>query len=172
MTLRYRKLDDSLLSNLRKLDFTDDNGDDTERLQWFIRKRALNHHNQCLGITHVILDEVIPIGYITLATASFHKKEVSEDKRPVTSGTSQVSATIIEYFAIDKPKRRKGLGSEVLLWSIGIGRRIARTVGCRYVILSAEVAKGFYIKEGFKISETEENNKMMYKDLFPELHGR
>jgi GNAT superfamily N-acetyltransferase len=91
-----------------------------------------------------------------LAAASFHKKEVSGENRPVMSGTSQVSAIIIEYFGIDKSKRGYGFGSEALSWSIAIGRRIARTIGCRYIILSAEIAKAFYLKEGFRASETEE----------------
>ncbi|MFY9871573.1 MAG: hypothetical protein WAK17_17805 [Candidatus Nitrosopolaris sp.] len=37
-----------------------------------------------------------------------------------------------------KDNRKCGFGSEVLLWSFGIGKKIARIIGYRYIILYAK----------------------------------
>jgi hypothetical protein len=59
MRLRYKILDEKF--NLSDLDFTDKDGKDCEKVQWFIRKYALKHQQRNLGITRVILfKKVIP----------------------------------------------------------------------------------------------------------------
>jgi hypothetical protein len=70
-------------------------------------------------------------GYITLATSAIYKTGVPETKRPVT----KLHLTVQFY---RKDNRKCGFGSEVLLWSFGIGKKIARIIGYRYIILYAK----------------------------------
>lgn len=56
-------------------------------------------------------------------------------------------------------------------WTVGLSRVTARMLGCRYIILFTNSAKGFYEKKGFSVSEIkrkEESFYFMYRDLFPE----
>jgi GNAT superfamily N-acetyltransferase len=172
MDLKYKRLNESF--DLSNLDFTDKDGKDYEKVQWFIRKYALKHQERNLGITRVIVSKGNPIGYFTISTSNIQKDFIDESIRPFTRTTRIFPAMIIEYFGIDKSKRCEGIGSKVLKWIIGFGRKnLSRTVGCRYVILFAKRAIKFYAKNGFKISEIKnDDNKdsfyLMYRDLFPE----
>jgi hypothetical protein len=170
MRLRFKILD--VRFNLSDLDFTDKDGMDCEKVQWFIRKYALKHQQRNLGITRVILFKNNPIGYFTISTSYIDKESIDKSMRPFTRTTSIFPAMIIEYIAIDKQKRDGGIGSEVLKWIIGFGRNnLSRKIGCRYVILFAKQAISFYKKNGFNIAEFKNNKSsfyLMYRDLFPE----
>jgi hypothetical protein len=173
MNIQYKKLDESI--DLSNLDFTDDDGNDYEKVDWFIRKYAIKHRARNLGITYVILFEGSPIGYFTISTSNIQKDRIKENIRPFTRTTSYFPAMIIEYFGIDKGKRRGGIGRYTLKWIAGFGRvNLATRVGCRYVILYAKQAIEFYLKNDFKISEIKNDDDdsssffLMYRDLFPE----
>jgi len=172
MDIKYKKLDESI--NLSNLDFTDKRGDDPENVQRFIRKYALKHQARNLGITYVILFEGNPIGYFTISTSNIQKGKINESVRPFTRTTPFFPAMIIEYLGIDKNKRCGGIGTDVMKWIVGFGRKnLATQVGCRYVILFAKQAMPFYQKNDFKISEIKNNENgpsffLMYRDLFPE----
>ncbi|MGB6532345.1 MAG: GNAT family N-acetyltransferase [Candidatus Nitrosopolaris sp.] len=172
MSLKYKKLDKSF--DLSNLDFTDEHNEDPENVQGFIKKYSLKHQERNLGITRVILSEDRPIGYFTISTSNIEKDKINESIRPFTRTTSIFPAMIIEYFGIDKNKRHAKIGSRVLKWIIGFGRKnLSIRVGCRYVILYAKQAMQFYEKNGFKIAEIKNDDDMesfylMYRDLFPE----
>lgn len=175
--IRYKKLDNSF--DLTKLDFTDDDGDDTDDLQRFIRNKALDYQNRQLGVTYVILSHNNPIGYFTLSTSSFSKYCVLNEKRPTTFGGPHLPAIVIQYLTIHKPNRRHGFGEEALKESFGIGVDVAQKVGCRYLILYVNTdniqAIKFYERNLFRKSEIIEDKKdvyLMYKDLFPESRNR
>ncbi|HYA83452.1 MAG TPA: GNAT family N-acetyltransferase [Candidatus Bathyarchaeia archaeon] len=172
MELKYKRLNESF--ELSNLDFTDKDGEDYENVQQFIRKYALKHQERNLGITRVIVSKGNPIGYFTISTSNIQKDSIDKNVRPFTRTTRIFPAMIIEYFGIDKNMRDQGIGSKVLKWIIGFGRKnLSRNVGCRYVILFAKRAIQFYAKNGFKISEIKGNDDkdsfyLMYRDLFPE----
>lgn len=156
--------------HILNLDCTDDDGKDSQCLQYFLDKRALKYQNNSLGITYVVFYEKKSIGYVTLATSNIHKNEITQKKRPSTREGAHYPALIIVNFAIDKPLRLCGFGRYVLLYCSGLGRIIAERVGCRYIILFARDAIGFYQKNNFKVAELQglKEFKMMYADLFPE----
>jgi hypothetical protein len=173
MDIKFKKLDESF--NLLHLDFTDKEGNDYEGIQSFITKYALKHQERNLGITRIILLEGKPIGYFTISTSNIEKDYINKNMRPFTRTTPIFPAMIIQYIGIDKNKRHGGIGSKVLKWIIGFGRKnLATKVGCRYVILYAKQAMPFYIKNDFKISEIKNDDDdsssffLMYRDLFPE----
>jgi GNAT superfamily N-acetyltransferase len=171
LRVRFAKLKLTHIEYLSRLNFKDKHTKkDTEKLQWFINNRALKHQERQLGITYVILHENSHIGYITVSTSNIPKHKISESKRPVSTGGSILPAIIIQYFAIHLEHREKGFGSEVLEWTYGLGKTIARKIGCRYIILYTKSAKNFYEKNGFSVSEIEEEDEsfyFMYRDLFP-----
>jgi ribosomal protein S18 acetylase RimI-like enzyme len=180
--ISYETLTD--IFDLSNLDFTDENGKDPDDLQWFITNEALAHQYRNLGITYVVKYRNQLIGYFTLATSYFRQDAIPEDKRPITFGDHYLPAVVIEFIAIDKPNRSRGIGKKALQESYVIGRSIADRVGCRYVILYVNINNiqgiQFYERNGFKKSEIMEDEKdmrkrvyrMMYKDLFPELRSK
>ena len=169
MDIKYKKLHESI--DLSNLDFTDEHGNDPENVQQFIRKYALKHQERNLGITRLILLEGNPIGYFTISTSNIQKDKINERIRPFTRTTRIFPAMIVEYFGVDKKRRRGGIGSKVLKWIVGFGRKnIATKLGCRYVILYAKQATQFYLKNGFQFSEIKNDNNiasffLMYRDL-------
>ncbi len=151
--------------NLSNLDFKDDYGKDSEKLQWFIKNHAHKHHKANLGLTYVICSDDENIGYVTLATSSIEKKSTGVH----APATPYLPSIIIAYFAIDRKYRKRGIGKKVLLWVFGLATKISEDVGCRYITLYAKNAIDFYEDNGYNKAEelTEDGFALMYKDLFP-----
>lgn len=167
---RYILLSDNL--ELSHLDFKDDDGKDSEKLQYFIKKHAHKHHRGNFGLTYVIQYDDKNIGYVTLASSAIEKKlfNINRKKQPNAPATPHLPSIIIAYFAIDREYRGNGIGRKVLLWVFGLARKVGTDVGCRYITLYAKNAIPFYEKNGYKrtIVTTEDGFALMYKDLYPE----
>jgi GNAT superfamily N-acetyltransferase len=121
----------------------------------------------------IYLDGVI-IGYITISTGEIQKDHIATDKRPFTRTTQIYPTLVIQYFAIDRKYRGKGIGGQVIKYFVGFGRKIANKISCRYLKLYAYNALQFYICNGFQVSEIPPEDEeqptiyMLYRDLFPE----
>ena len=162
--------------NRPELDCTDRNGEDSQRLQMFIDKRALKNQDAHLGTTHVIMYKKMPIGYITLATSYIHKDRVFKKARPSTRDGNIYPALAILDFCIDKPSRGMTYGEYALMWVKGLVRRISKYAGCRYVVLYSKDpdAIRFYERNNYQIAEEDKDRReeatFMYFDVF--LHQR
>ncbi|MGI0093592.1 MAG: hypothetical protein ACREA8_05765 [Nitrosotalea sp.] len=167
--LRFKKL---TKEDVLHMDCTDDDGKDSQCLQYFLDKRALKYQNSHLGMTYVVFYNRKPIGYITLSTSSIHKDEIYKKTRPSArdKDAPYFPAMIIVNFAIDKKLRKCGFGQYVMLWCSGFARIMAQKIGCRYIILFAKGAVPFYKKHKFQVAELQNRRKfkLMYADLFPE----
>ncbi len=152
-------------------DCTNELGEDTQCLQYFIDKRALKNQTAHLGTTYIITYKKNSIGYVTVATSNIHKDKIIKKKRPATRDGNLYPALVILDFCIDKKFRGKGFGEYVLLWCNGLARIISDKVGCRYIVLFTKDAVNFYKKYQYQIAEIKRKDKfkLMYADIFPEL---
>jgi GNAT superfamily N-acetyltransferase len=163
-------------TNISHLDCTCDDDTDTEKINEFIHKHALNHQNGKLGFTHIISYEGTPIGYVTISASNIPRKKMTTGSRPRTnlSEPFPYPAVIIAYLAIDKKQRSKGFANYLLFLLIGYCRKIiAERVAFRFLILNAkEKIIPFYTRNGFQVALTQENEhyKLMYIDLFPDYN--
>ena len=117
-------------------------------LNEFLKKYAFQNQNRYyVGTTYVISDgESNIIAYITLSGVSI-KKTMLNEKYPY----EELPALLIARLAIDKNSQGKGLGKELLIFSIKKALKQAEEVGCIGIVVDAkEEAINFYKKFGFE----------------------
>ena len=82
-------------------------------------------------------------------------------------------AVKIARLAVDKEHQRKGIGTQLVDFSIERSRRIAEIAGCRLVVLDAnEGAIEFYAGLGFQLADISRNPKNDTYPLFFDLSKR
>jgi hypothetical protein len=155
--------------DLSCLDCTEENGEDSQGLQKFIRECAWPQQEKHLNITYVIFYDKEPIGYITYAASGLHEQKMDTNSRPDAAIKTYPSVIIINL-AITKSFRRIGFGDLVLIWFRGHARRLSTETGWRYIILFAREAIQFYEKNQFVVGLKQEDRdfKLMISDLFPD----
>ena len=113
----------------------------------YLRVNALDDQNAGMGRTYVFSYKGHIVGYVVLAMAHMHKAE-QKHLNIDTYGT--VPALLISHLATHKQYERRGVGANMLFWTIKYGKNMAKNVGCRVVLVSASAdVSGFYEKNGF-----------------------
>ena len=105
-------------------------------------------------MTYVVYYDNKLVRYFTKAMSSLHYEKTHYEKstRPDTDIHTYPSI-IIPFLAIGRVYRKRGFGSYILKWCIGLGRHLSKRIGCRYITLYAREALAFYEKNGFVICE-------------------
>ena len=82
-------------------------------------------------------------------------------------------AVKIARLAVDKKHQRKGIGTQLVDFSIERSRKVAEIAGCRLVVLDAnEEAIEFYAGLGFQLADISRNPNNDTYPLFLDLNKR
>jgi predicted GNAT family N-acyltransferase len=159
-----KKLDDK--TDLSEFDCSDN---DDLGLDEFIRKEALEYQNEGMGVTHLFYNNDKIAGYITVAMGSIGVKmtelevEIYDKKR--------YPALWLGRIGVHNNLRRRAVGKCMVLWCIGLAKRVSTEMGCRFIVLVTKDASRikFYAECGFRectIDLKEKSTRMMYFPLF------
>lgn len=129
---------------------------DSDDLNNFLKKDALEQQNSKLNLTKLITCDEKIIGYVTLLTESIPLRDIRDDKvkediknqLSLTSKKKGIPALKIGRLAIDKKYSGQGLGSDILMSILFNIKNIAETsVGLRFVTVDGYAkAFNFYVK--------------------------
>ena len=114
-------------------------------------EEALKHQKENLTLTYVFWHKERPIGYVALATGSLRKAEMPSQIRE-QKPYQHIPCILLGQMARDLNYKRQGVGKIMVDFAISIARQIAEQVGCRYVILDAELDK-VELYKGFGFQE-------------------
>jgi GNAT superfamily N-acetyltransferase len=133
----------------------------------YLRKYALQNHQNRSARTYVTARDHRVVGYYTLAAGS-----VSRDDVPprVAKGLANYPVPIIllARMAVDRADQGKGLGAALLKDALLRAAQAADLVGCRAVLVHAkdQAAQAYYRKFDFEPSPVEELHLyLLIKDI-------
>ncbi len=113
-------------------------------------EEALKHQKENLTLTYVFWHRERPIGYVALATGSLKRVDLPSELKEQKL-YRHIPCLLLGQMARDRNYKKQGIGRIMVDFAISIGRKIAEQVGCRYVILDAELDKvGLYRAYGFQ----------------------
>lgn len=164
---QLRPIDEN--DNLSKLSL---GKEDLTPLKIFLRKAALNFHQNNIAKTYVLADNTDRVwGYITLMSSEII---LNENQRPqeiyASARYEAFPAVKIARLAIDKTLQGQGYGKKLLEWAITLIRdKISSQIGCRFLVVDAKQDSIlFYEKVGFSLFNTEipDEHPLMFLDLY------
>jgi len=145
-----------------------DKGEDAQGLQIFIQKEAREYQQRDLGVTYLSLLGNIIAGFLTVAMSSVDVERMERGERVMGVPFDTYPALMIGRLAVDRRFRKKGIGSYLCSWCLGLARDLSKQLGCRYVVLHArEEVIPFYDRNHFVLSEAEKNKptKLLYRKI-------
>ncbi len=122
-----------------------------------------------LSVTYLfkIKDGTI-VGYITLAMSSLRKKRLPKERSEVKRFPN-VPSLLLGQMARDSRFKGQGVGQIMLDWVLSTAHRMSDDLGCRYVVMNAELDKQQHYKKRFKFEslprESSEKTVLMFFDL-------
>ena len=114
----------------------------------FLRERAWADQQAQLSVTYCYyLDEMLAAyAAVCMDAIALGKKERESDVR-----YSQVGAVKLAQLGVSMPFQHRGIGRRLLADVIGLARKVASEIGCRYVTLDAQPdLVAWYERRGFK----------------------
>ena len=140
--LAIRHLDDT--QNISKFISTSDDLND------FLKTDALPDQKNLISKTHVCMYKNHVVGFITLLADTIQVKSIDEVDCVEGYGYKKYPAIKLARLAVDKKFEKRGIGSFLLLVSIGKAISICDSIGCRYITVdSKKEAIRFYEKYEF-----------------------
>ena len=128
-----------------------------ERLENFFKQDSKEYQRLLLACTYVFVEEERILGAISLVcsdiydTTSYVRDTI--ELEGVNFPRNNFPAVKIARLAVDKEHQKKGIGTQLVDFSIERSRKIAEVVGCRLVVLDAnEEAIEFYAGLGFQLA--------------------
>jgi GNAT superfamily N-acetyltransferase len=144
-------------------------------LKTFVQRHAKAYAEQMLAKSYGVFEGDRLVGYVTLVCGQI---EVEEGEPTPDVGDAQFEyrhypAVKIARLAVDRRYRGAGLGRHLVDFSLGLAREtIASAVGCRFVVLDAkQQSVDFYLKNGFRLIDTETNRGRAEPIMFLDLKG-
>jgi predicted N-acetyltransferase YhbS len=139
----------------------------TAALNNYLRKYALQNHQNRSARTYVTARGSRVVGYYTLAAGSVRLDEVPPR---VAKGLGQYPVPIIllARLAVDRTEQGQGLGAALLKDALLRAVQAADLVGCRAVLVHAkdQTAQAFYRRFGFESSPIDELHLyLLMKDI-------
>jgi GNAT superfamily N-acetyltransferase len=137
----------------------------------YLRKHALQNHQNRSARTYVVLRAGSVVGYYTLAAGSVKRDETPER---VAKGLANypVPIFLLARLAVDQTEKSKGLGAALLKDALIRCASAADLVGCRAILVHAKdtQAQSFYRKFGFESSPIDEFHLyLLMKDIIASL---
>ncbi len=139
-------------------------GDDRTRFQsgdpeldrFFASFAGQNQFRHHVGVTYVAVDREEVCGYVTAAPAGV---EIDDLPAPERKRLPRYPLPVLRLarLAVDSRFRGRGLGEELLRFSIGLALTMAEDYGCVGLIVDAKAAAvSFYARYGFSSIEAVE----------------
>jgi predicted N-acetyltransferase YhbS len=133
----------------------------------YLRKYALQNHQNRSARTYVALRGNSVVGYYSLAAGSVRREDVT---LRVAKGLANhpVPVFLLARLAVDQSEQGKGLGAALLKDALLRSLKGADIVGCRAVLVHAkdQAAQAFYRKYEFESSPVDEFHLyLLMKDI-------
>lgn len=148
---------------------------EAQPLKTFLKKHALSYEAAHFARTYVVVDEASRPkvwAYVTLICSSIeaipgHKVDDCRD----AARLPDYPAIKIARLAVDQALQGRGIGKELIAWSISISRDVMRHLGCRVLIVDSKPsAVSFYTNAGFTLLNSAKNISAKTPILFLDLH--
>jgi len=141
----------------------------------FLQRSCLPYHNGCVARTYVFVDdnEASPrrvVAYITILASEVGRENAATPDIPDFRFPTY-PAIKIARLAVDERAQRRGLGRQLVAYSIALAKReIMSRIGCRFVIVDAnQPAIEFYRRCGFVLVDTDDNKNLDTPVMFYDL---
>jgi GNAT superfamily N-acetyltransferase len=158
--IEFYKLKEDMLKNLNF-----DCGD--EDLNEFLFNDSINHVKTDISIVYLCKYKKKVVGYVALSNDSIKINE--EDKKKLGMPYLYYPSIKIGRLGISKDYQRKGIGTYIINWVMGLGLELKSYVGIRYLAVdSYSESKVFYKNTNFKILELKKEKKyrvQMYREI-------
>ena len=144
-------------------------------LKMFLRKDSKKFHISNLATTYVLANsDAKIIGYITLVAGQI-ETDGNVDQLIGTDNLSYshpLPSVKIARLAVDTKFRGHGLGIKLIQFTFGLVLdNIMGKIGCRFIVVDAKkMSVDFYIKQGFRLLDTETNKTSEHPIMFIDLH--
>lgn len=155
-----------LTKRINTISFNSDSYD----LNEFLNKDAIRDQENRISRTYLCYWKKNIAGFVTLLTDTLEVHAVCDLDGIDGYFYQKYPAIKIARLAVDTKFERKGVGSFLLLTSIGKSISISNEIGCRYVTIDSKPDSiGFYEKYGFKVVEKYRNSDFpkMYLNMCP-----
>ena len=136
----------------------------------FFKSDTLGAQENMISRTYTCFLKDHIVGFITLVGDTIEVKAISKDDGVDAYLYAKYPAIKIARLAIDKRSERKGIGTHLLYWALGLAYSISQKIGYRYITVdSKRDSVDFYIKFGFKIVKKYRNREYpsMYLNMVP-----
>lgn len=154
---------------------------ESDDLNDFIKHDALPEQNCMLSRTYLFFYEGEVIGFVSLSADSVAVRYLKAGdiarKKGGKAAYSNLPCILIGRLAVVKKLERRGLGTNILNWAIGlITNVVCKSVGCRYITVDPkEESLPLYIKSGLGFTQMEalkagEEETRYYINLYKLLH--
>ena len=141
-----------------------------KELKGFLVEDAIKNQELLISTTYLwfytITNELV--AYTTLLSDSLRIKETDLEKMFVDKGIlyKSLPALKIGRLCVDERFSGRGIGTIITEFSISLGAKLSKTIGCRFIVLDAkQEALNFYKKLGFNILKDDKETVPMYFDL-------
>lgn len=147
-------------------------GEEFNALKIFIKRHAKYYHSQNITKTYVLVEPSKShiFGYVSLVCSQVELtlNQPIVDNYPY----HDYPCVKIVRLAVDKSLKKKGLGTDLVNWSVSITKeKIMPHIGCRFLVVDSKAgAIGFYEKCGFTMLDTATNKANKHPLLFMDLH--
>lgn len=143
-------------------------------LKNFLRNQAIEFHFSNIVKTYVAVDDENRVwGYTSLMCSDIELEDVYEvEDCEAANCYETLPAVKIARLAVDSKLRGKGLGTNLIEFSIAIAKDlIMPNVGCRFLVVDAKQdAVSFYRDYiGFTLLDTEDNGNTEHPVMFIDL---
>ena len=133
----------------------------SDDLDDFIKNDALHEQKCMLSRTYLFFYEGHVIGFVSLSADSVAVQRLKTDdivrKQDGRSLYSNLPCILIGRMAVIKQYERKGLGTKILKWAVGlITDVVCKAVGCRYITVDPKAESlALYMKSGLGFRQME-----------------
>ncbi len=131
-------------------------------------REAQRCQSENLCVTYLFKKSGKTIGYVCIAMGALQRKSLPK-KRIQQKRFRNVPSPLLGQMARDVNYTKQGVGRIMVDWVLSTASRLSQEVGCRFVILDAELDKVEHYKNrfGFKPIPLEKGDKtaLMYFDL-------
>ena len=177
MKLDYLILTESINVN----DFCCGTSDDHQKLNKFLKERAIGHQKEQIGTTTIIFDRSLnnkAIGYITLLADSVKVEKKQREhffKNALLKNKYKAYPALqIGRIAVDQDYQRKGVGTHLFRLAVAFSFYTSNElgIGIRFLVVhSKDMAKEWYLKKlNFRIYD--ESKDILYYDLLGWKDGK
>lgn len=141
----------------------------SEELNDFLKNHAQTDQDALISKSYLCYWKENLVGFVSLAADTLDVKVVDQGDG-CDCGYQKYPCMKIARLAVDRKFVRNGIGSFLLLASIGKAISVSNEIGCRYITVDSKTdAISFYEKHNFKIVEMYKNKEFpkMYLNMHP-----